>query len=136
VYTHPDFTQVCSTKTACLQTACLQTACLQTAAAAAAAAYSRSGSTNHGIFLITLCFADSVEEPYDSPIHHHGSSLQTVRSQSHAVHARHDLSGMRGMYNTKGMQSCYFSHCISRCSVRTAYQLSAVADIICSLCSL
>ena len=82
----------------------------QTAAAAAAAAtataYSRPGSTNHGIFLITLCFADSIKEPYDSPTHHHGSNLQTVRSQTLAVHACHHLSGMRWMHNTRGIRSC------------------------------
>jgi len=105
------------------------------ASAAVAAAYSRPRSTNHGIFLITLCFADSIEEPYDSPAQYHGNNLLTARSQTHAMHARHHLSDTL-MYSTKGMQSCYFTDHISHCSVRMAYQLRAVADIICSLCSL
>ena len=85
-------------------------------AAAAAAAYSRPGSTNHGVFLITLCFADSIKEPYDSPAQHHGNNLQTARTQTHAAHVCHHLFGIHWMQNTNGMQSCYFTlHLMLQC---------------------
>ncbi len=111
-------------------------------AAAAAAAYSRPGSTNHGIFLITLCFADSIEEPYNSPTQNHGNQF----ADSKITNSCSACSPSSVWYTLDVQQPQKCNHATSQIASHATSQTASHAavlrpaeqhaDMICSLSSL